>query len=538
MVSQVAAVVGILTLNLSWSWDVMATTARGGSSKIRNSTNEICEAQLLEDAGAKATLAAASEFRKFFDSIKGQLFERDFFLNIAELGLLAKEHVLMLGPPGNAKSMGVDLIIDNIIDEKTGNTSIFKIQMTPETSLSETHGVIDYKKITEENIQTRKWEQGMLSAKLVFIDEFFDARANAIRNNLMALNEREHAQGRERIKGITESGFAASNKFIHEVYEKAGDEGPKAIIDRFAFVAYVPGDLQKLDSALRLIRELPVKLNRKLKFQDLDLLRAKVNKVVIPEHVARMLSLIFVRMKAQAEALEEGEKKRFLDQKRAGQHPLPPYRSTKYYSPRTLRKAAKILRALVVQDWIESGGQRPLSANTRDLDKLVNFFTLNSIDSDSLVASEENAVNPYEKVQIMTVLKEREMFRETYAEIMAEINARTSILTEIEIEKEAAKTPKLKGQLVEKMVTAMMNAVLNAKDTVELAALSENEIAEVYIVGTLEEWLKEILGKDFDETVAKKVNEIKDKREAETARQKKKRLSAWRRRLLNCASSS
>lgn len=476
---------------------------------------------------AEQVKAAATNFQKFFAGIKTELFERDFFLEVAKLGLLADEHVLMIGPPGNAKSMGVDLIIDNIVEDKTGETSVYKIQMTPETSLSETHGVIDYKKITEENIQTRKWEQGLLSAKLVFIDEFFDARANAIRNNLMALNEREHAQGRERIKGITQTGFAATNKYINEVYDKAGDDGPKAVIDRFAFVTFVPGDLEELNSALRLIQESPVKRPGRITFQDIDVLRAKVKEVKIPDYVARMLTLMFARMKAQTEALEQSEKKRFLEQKKSGLNPLPPYRSTKYYSPRTLRKAGKILRALVVADWIESGGTRPLAANSLDLEKMVKFFTMNSYNDEFLTHLEETTVNPNEKIQVMTVLKERGMFRDVYQEMMTQVNSRAAVLTEIEMQREAAVTPELKKALMEKMILAMLETVVTSTNEGTIRDMSEEGLASQYIRESLEYSLREMLGEDYERTVAVQVKAIQDehaRRMAEAERAEKERI--------------
>lgn len=497
------------------------------TSVYAHAPEEVCETELIGET-TKQELEAGAAFQKFFADIETQLFERDFFLEVSKLALLAREHVLMLGPPGNAKSMGVDLIIDNIVDETSGETSTFKIQMTPETSLSETHGVIDYKKITEENIQTRKWEQGLLSARLVFIDEFFDARANAIRNNLMALNEREHAQGRERIKGVTETGFAASNKYIHEVYEKAGDDGPKAIIDRFAFVAFVPGELSDVNSALKLIVEDGHKATGRLTFQELGRLQKKLKEVEVPEHVARMLTLVFMRMKGQSEALEESEKKRYADQKKAGLNPLPPYRATKYYSARTLRKAGKVLRAIVVNDWIEQKGERPLIATSQDLEKLMAFFTLNSLSDEFLTSQEELAVNPYEKIQVMSVLKERSMFREIYQAMMTEVNSKAAVLTEIEIEREAALTPEAQKALVEKMVAALMRTTVAHVPSTQIRDLSEADIVNDYVRVTLESWLREAIGADYEKVVAVKIEEVRreqERRATEARRIERERIA-------------
>ena len=59
------------------------------------------------------------------------------------------------------------------------------------------------------------------------------------------LNERAHAQGVHITEGEIETAFAATNRYISEVYEKAGDDSPKAVLDRFAFSTFVPGEFNQ-----------------------------------------------------------------------------------------------------------------------------------------------------------------------------------------------------------------------------------------------------------------------------------------------------
>ena len=105
--------------------------------------------------------------------------------------------MLLMGPPGNAKSMIADQVLGGITDrDKSNKPSYYRIQMTPETSMSETHGSINYKTLQETGKMERNYEEGMLKSKNVFVDEIFDARANSLRNLLGMFAERERRDHR------------------------------------------------------------------------------------------------------------------------------------------------------------------------------------------------------------------------------------------------------------------------------------------------------------------------------------------------------
>ncbi|MEM7647110.1 MAG: hypothetical protein AAF203_09390, partial [Pseudomonadota bacterium] len=290
--------------------------------------------------------------------------------------------------------------------------------------MSETHGPINPKTVLEEGRIDRQYSEGILAHKTAFIDEIFDGRANAQRNILGVLAERQHSQGGHIEKGITETVIAATNRFMDEVYEKAGDDGPRALFDRFAFNVYVSGEFEDEESYVSLIqtakKERPAIPD--LSFADLDKLQGLVGGVEIPDSVASMLSLISYRMKAEAEAMEAASIADYKKKQRAGEDPAPPYRSTKYHSPRTLYKAAAMLKAIVVYDYAMNGGQRPLTANFKDLEKLEVFFTLNGPNDQFVNELLDRTTNPYERSQLSAILQEREMFREIYTQVYGEVN--------------------------------------------------------------------------------------------------------------------
>src|SRR4051794_12824219 len=58
--------------------------------------------------------------KNYFDSFRQTLKERDYVIDLATLALISEEHMLLMGPPGNAKSMLADEILGHLIDEQTG----------------------------------------------------------------------------------------------------------------------------------------------------------------------------------------------------------------------------------------------------------------------------------------------------------------------------------------------------------------------------------------------------------------------------------
>ncbi|NQZ02081.1 MAG: AAA family ATPase [Bdellovibrionales bacterium] len=399
---------------------VAATSAETDSS-ARLAADKIAQVK-SQDFTAEQIADSASRFQAYMQAMKLRLLERSDLIDLTALSLIAEEHILILGPPGNAKSLLSDEVLGHIVEASTGERSYYRVQMTPETTMSETHGPINPKEVLENGRIDRQYDQGILAHRLAFIDEIFDGRANAQRNILGILAERQHAQGGHIEKGLTETVVAATNKYIDEVYEKAGDDGPRALLDRFAFNAYVSGEFESSDSYRSLIQS--AKMERpevpELTFDDLDAIRSLVKQVAIPDSVADMLSLLSYRMKAEAEALEAASVAEYKKKLRNGEEPTPPYRSTKYHSPRTLYKAASMLKSIIVFDYI-TNGERPLVANFKDLQQLRSFFTLNGPSTEFVEDLLDRTSNPYERSQLNSILQEREMFDAAYDEIYAEV---------------------------------------------------------------------------------------------------------------------
>lgn len=509
-------------------------TSSAGLASTEEAVTPDCEADLAAPADLAKAEKAAEAFRAYFGHVGTELVERNETIALIEAALLAKEHVLLMGPPGNAKSMISDSILGNITDEK-GERSYYRIQMTPETTMSETHGPVSPKDVFESGRIVRHYDQGMLFSRNVFIDEIFDARDNARRNILGLLAERQHAQGTEIVPGKIETVIAATNRYIDEVYEKAGDQGPKALLDRFSFNIYVPGEFQFAESYHRIIgMEQKGKSERpKLTFEDLDQLRALTKRVEIPSSVVQFLSLLSYRIKGQTEAMEQAALKTYRKKIQNGENPPPPYRATKYHSPRTLFKASRLLRAFVVRDWIAKGGKRPLTATVEDLKVLKSFFVLSGPNEEFTNALLEKTVNPFERSQLSSILQESKIYDDAYDEIAREMNevVYKYALVELDGEAEAAQTEEEKKQLFEKF-TGMWLDLLAHKTSEEQAAQTGADIGNALVAEFLEQKMREAAGQEYQSMIAEKIREMRERQaklEAE-AREKRRREAEEKRR--------
>lgn len=433
------------------------------------------------------------KFRAYFKSIGERVLERAGLVELAEVALIAEEHLLMMGPPGNAKSQLSDFVLGNMTED-TGQKSYFRIQMTPETTMSETHGPMDYKKLSDTGEYDRLHEQGMGAKRNVFVDEIFDARANAQRNILGLLAERSHAQGSHVIKAEIETVIGATNKYLSEVYEKAGDDGPKAVLDRFALVAFVPATFEETSSYVQLIQrsKKPMSAIPDLKFSEVESLRALVPQVEISEAVAKALSLLSTRMKAETEALEAASLKSYADKIKNGEEPSVPYRATKYHSPRTIGKASAILRAMIVKDWVDKGGKRKLEATIQDVAQLIKFFTLNGPSEAFVKAEMARTSNKHERAQLMAILQEREIFERHYNKIIEEMDGATVhyALSELAGTVGNAKTPEEKQAAAETIIAAIAKVVADKIPSGLQSELTGIEIGKDLVQSYLEGMLK------------------------------------------------
>ena len=175
---------------------------------------------------------AATSIREALNQATQGLVERETLADLIVLAAVAGEHLLVVGPPGTAKSEAVRRVARAI----GGN--YFEYLLGRFTEPSEIFGPIDLRKLRNGTVETET--AGMLpEAEVAFLDEVF-LGSTAILNTLLSiLNERIFRRGHTRIHCPLKVCVGATNAL-------PDDESLTAFADRFlihVFLQAVPDSL-------------------------------------------------------------------------------------------------------------------------------------------------------------------------------------------------------------------------------------------------------------------------------------------------------
>ncbi|RYE92460.1 MAG: AAA family ATPase [Myxococcales bacterium] len=172
-----------------------------------------------------AAWVAAEQLRGALDDARRGLVDRDALVELVALAAVAGEHLLVIGPPGTAKSEAVRRVARSI------EASYFEYLLGRFTEPSEIFGPVDLRKLREGVVETET--RGMLpEAEVAFLDEVF-LGSTAILNTLLALlNERTFRRGHTSMKSPLRLCVGASNTLPE-------GEGLAAFADRFLMRAFV-----------------------------------------------------------------------------------------------------------------------------------------------------------------------------------------------------------------------------------------------------------------------------------------------------------
>jgi MoxR-like ATPase len=176
--------------------------------------------------GAALTLADASaSIRRALVDVTRGLVEREPLVETIALAAVAREHVLVIGPPGTAKSEAVRRFARAV----GGRT--FEYLLGRFTEPGEIFGPVDLRKLREGRVETEV--VGMLpEAEVAFLDEVFQG-STAILNTLLGiLQERVFRRGHTRLDCPLRVCVGASNALPH-------DESLAAFADRFLVRVFV-----------------------------------------------------------------------------------------------------------------------------------------------------------------------------------------------------------------------------------------------------------------------------------------------------------
>jgi len=349
---------------------------------------------------------AAAAFRRFFGELREAFIEREPLFTQIELGLLCREHVLILGPPGTAKSAIASAVVGRITDEKTGRPSVFQKQLAENTVQTDLIGPVDFKVLTETGRTEHLTDEGMLGAVHAFLDEVFDGRDMLLRSILNVLQERELKHGRKVTRGLCECALMTSNRYLSEVLQRS-PETLQAFADRVSFVCFTPKAFARPSSRAQMLLRAQTgqrpALHEPLTLQQVDVLQDMVTRVDVPGGVAEGLELL-------TDALERELLSQVVK--------LPDYVPTKYFSQRSIVKGLWVLKAVVVRDKILNRHDRRLVAEVQDLQALRSFFLLGGPVQAELDALLKAAADPRERAQLEIIRVEHKAFEEALARVL------------------------------------------------------------------------------------------------------------------------
>jgi len=147
--------------------------------------------------------------------------ERDEIIHMMFVCLIARQHMLLIGLPGTAKSA----LITSFSKLIEGG-SYFQWLLTRFTTPEELFGAVSFKEL-EQGVYKRNTAGKLPEANITFLDEIFKPTSAILNALLTLINERVFYNGESPVKTPLMSVFGGSNEYPEE------GEGLEALFDRF-----------------------------------------------------------------------------------------------------------------------------------------------------------------------------------------------------------------------------------------------------------------------------------------------------------------
>ncbi|QNQ08486.1 AAA family ATPase [Sphingomonas alpina] len=179
----------------------------------------------LSTIPASGTAPAIAILNAHIDRLSERFVARRALLELIMLGLISREHVLLIGPPGTGKSAAVQAVAGAI------DATTFEYLLGRFTEPSELFGALDLNALKEGRVEPVT--SGMLpQADVAFLDEIFLGSTAILNSLLKILNERTYRRGQYSMVTPLISCVAASNAL-------PDDPLLAAFADRFLITMFV-----------------------------------------------------------------------------------------------------------------------------------------------------------------------------------------------------------------------------------------------------------------------------------------------------------
>ena len=225
------------------------------------------------------------KIEKNLEILNSGLVGKEKVMKLGLLSILSGENMILVGPPGTAKSEISRRLREILAD--SGSETYFEYLFTKFTTPEEIFGPLSIKQLQNDKFE-RNTEGYMPSSRIVFLDEIFKANSSILNTLLTILNERVFHNGLKREKTPLISLIGASNELPFENDELT------ALYDRFlirAVVGYVSDD--EIEELLD-IKETDMEIPAEIKFTESDLneIKSESEKVRVTSGIKRTIMQI------------------------------------------------------------------------------------------------------------------------------------------------------------------------------------------------------------------------------------------------------
>ena len=225
------------------------------------------------------------KIEKNLEILNNGLVGKETVMKLGLLSILSGENMILVGPPGTAKSEISRRLREILAD--SGSETYFEYLFTKFTTPEEIFGPLSIKQLQNDKFE-RNTEGYMPSSRIVFLDEIFKANSSILNTLLTILNERVFHNGLKREKTPLISLIGASNELPFENDELT------ALYDRFLIrvvVGYVSDD--EIEELLD-IKETEIEIPAEIKFTESDLneIKNESEKVRVTSGIKRTIMQI------------------------------------------------------------------------------------------------------------------------------------------------------------------------------------------------------------------------------------------------------